>query len=77
MFDLVKDNLMSMIIMLKTATECFDTLTNIFKNKASSQEEGHIQSKVLYTKQENLVLTTRMKKGRNIFTIKKLFHSSE
>ena len=76
-FDLVKDNLMSMIISLKSARECFDTLTNIFKKKESSQEEGHFQSKVVYTKEENLVLMERMKKGRNPFTTKNLFNSSE
>ena len=37
-FDLVKDNLMSMIILLKITRECFDTLTNIFKKKDSCQE---------------------------------------
>ena len=39
-FDLVKDNLMSMIILLKNTRNCFDTLTNIFKNKDSSEDEG-------------------------------------
>ena len=37
-FDSIKDYLMSMIIPLKTVRECFNTLTNIFKTKASSQE---------------------------------------
>ena len=76
-FDSVKDNLMSMIIPLKTESECFDTLTNIFKKKASSQEEGCIQSKVMYTKEENIVLTTIMKKGRNPFTANHLLHLRE
>ena len=76
-FDSVKDNFMSMIIPLKTARECFDTLTNIFKKKALSQEEGNIERKIVYTKEENLVLTTRMKKGRNTFTTKNMVHSSE
>ena len=37
-YDLVKDNLMSVITPLKTAKECFDTLTNIYEKKASSQK---------------------------------------
>ena len=49
-FDSVKENLMSRIIPLKARRECFDTLTNIFKKKDSSQEEGHIQNKVMCTK---------------------------
>ena len=64
-----------MVTPLKTAKECFDTLTKFFKKKASSQEEGRIQSKFVYTKEENLVLIARMKKGRNPFTTKKLIHS--
>ena len=36
MFHSVKDNLMSMIIQPKTARECLDTLTNIFKEKSLS-----------------------------------------
>ena len=76
-FDLVKDKLMSMTILLNTTRESFDTLTNLFKKKASSQEEGCIQSKVVYTKAENIVLTTRMKKVRKPFITKNLFHSSE
>ena len=76
-FDVVKYNIMSVIILLKTARDCFDTLTNIFKKKASSQEEGHIQSKFMCTKEDNIVLTVRMKKGINYFTTNKLFHSSE
>ena len=76
-FDSVKDNLMSAIIPLNTARECFDTLTNLSKKKALSQEEGRIQSKVVYNKEEKCVPTTRMKKERNPFTTKKLFHSSE
>ena len=66
-----------MIILLKTTRECFDTLTNIFKKKSSIQEHGHIQSKVVYTKEENLVLVERLKKGRKPFTTKKFIHSSE
>ena len=76
-FDSVKDNLMSMIIPLTTARECFDTLTNIFNKKASIQEDGRIQRMVVYTKEENLVLMERMNKGKNPFTTKNLFHSSE
>ena len=36
-YDSVKDNVMPVITSLKTAKECFDTLTNQYKNKAPSQ----------------------------------------
>ena len=75
-FDSIKDYLMSMIILLKTAKECFNTLTNIFKKKALIQEEGRVQRNFVYTKEENIVLMVRMKKWRNHFTTKKVFHSS-
>ena len=68
---------MSMIILLKIAREWFDTFTNLLKKKASSQEEGCIQSEFVYTKEENIFLMERMKKERYPFTTNKLFHSSE
>jgi hypothetical protein len=37
-FDSVKDNIMPVIAPLKTAKECFDTLFNLYENKAPSQK---------------------------------------
>ena len=37
-YDSVKDNLMSVITPLKTTKECFDTLTNLYENKAPTQK---------------------------------------
>ena len=39
-YDLVKDNLMPVIIPLKTAKECFNTLTNIYEKEALSQKRA-------------------------------------
>ena len=41
------------------------------------QEEGHIHSKTMHTKEENLALMARTKKGRKPFTPKKFFHSKK
>ena len=41
------------------------------------QEEGRIQSKSVYTKEENLALTTRMKKGKRHFSQKNFLHSNK
>jgi hypothetical protein len=37
-FDSVKDNIMPVIAPLKTAKECFDTLSNLYEKKAPSQK---------------------------------------
>ena len=37
-YDSVKDNLMYVITLLNTTKECFDTLTNLYENKAMSQK---------------------------------------
>ena len=34
MYDSMNDNLMSVITPLKTANECFETLTNLYEKKA-------------------------------------------
>ena len=41
------------------------------------QEEGHIQNKAMHTKEENLALMARTKKGRKPFAPKKYFHSKK
>ena len=76
-FDSIKDNLIPVIIFLKTSMECFDTRTNLFKKNALSQEEWCIQRNILCTKEDNIFFMVIMKKGRNPFTTKKLFHSNE
>jgi hypothetical protein len=37
-FDSVKDSIMTVIASLKTAKECFDTLTNLYETKAPNQK---------------------------------------
>ena len=39
-YDLVKDNLMPGITSFKITNECFDTLTNLYEKKASSQKRA-------------------------------------
>ena len=39
-YDSVKDNLMFVITSLKTSMELFDTLTNLYEKKASSQKRA-------------------------------------
>ena len=68
---------MSMIILLNIVRECFDTFTNLLEKKASSLEEGRIQSKVVCIKEVNLSLTTGMKKWRNPFSQKKILPFKE
>ena len=41
------------------------------------QEEGHIQNKTVHTKEENLALMARTKKGSKPFAPKKFFHSKQ
>ena len=37
-FDLVKDNIMTVLTPLKTTKECFDTLANLYETKAPNQK---------------------------------------
>ena len=39
-FDSVKDNIMPIIAPLKTAKECFDTLSNLYEKKARLVKRG-------------------------------------
>ena len=77
MFDLVKVNIMYVIILLNTRRECFVTLTNIFEKKDLNQEEGRIQRKVVFTKEEDILFIEIMKKCINPFTTKNFWHSKK
>ena len=55
-YDSVKDTLMLVITPLKTAKECFDTLTNLYEKKAPSQK------RVL----KNKLLTLKMEKDEGV-----------
>ena len=50
-YDSVKDNLMSLITPLKTTKECFDTLMNLYENKAPTQK-GDLNNKLYCMKME-------------------------
>ena len=47
----MKDNLMSVITSLIMAKECFDTLTNIYENKAPTQKRA-LKNKLCNMKME-------------------------
>ena len=58
-YDLVKDNLIFVIISLKTTNECFDTLTNLYEKK------DLIQKRALKNKLWNL----KMEKENNVASL--------
>lgn len=50
-FDFVKDGIMTILTPLKTAKECFDTLTNLYEKKVPNQKRV-LQTKHKYIKME-------------------------